>query len=278
MSEITIGLSSLPQTWTFSKEDLLSSYPESLITNILELSSDTYIEFTQPFITPQVMSVLVNISQHFIPTINPSISENLVKTGNYLNIDILAVIGSPKWAEICRLHGKTFTLPLEDKRGLFRTAVNYNYVELIDYLIKNGVDPCIDDNYAIQQASNYGYLSLVNRLLQDPRVNPGIPTKRGDTPIRWASCYGHINIVNRLLLDPRVDPSEGGDTPIHWACQGNHTLIVERLLQDPRVNTADTYRFVILRWLNSYKNGHDQIRLLISKLILLIKIHDYNLF
>ena len=36
------------------------------------------------------------------------------------------------------------------------------------------VNPSADDNCAIQSASTNGYLAVVNRLLQDPRVDPSV--------------------------------------------------------------------------------------------------------
>ena len=78
-------------------------------------------------------------------------------------------------------------------------------------------------------ASQYGHLNVVNRLLDDPRVDPSI---KRDKALRDAVRGGHLNIVNRLLEDPRVNPNEA----LHNAIFGNNLDIVLRFLQDPRTN------------------------------------------
>ena len=54
-------------------------------------------------------------------------------------------------------------------------------------------------------ASENGHLHIVDRLLQDSRVDP---SDRNNCAIGWASLKGHLHIVERLLQDPRVDPSD----------------------------------------------------------------------
>ena len=54
---------------------------------------------------------------------------------------------------------------------IIKTADNGN-VELLDILIEIGEDPSTKNNAAIRQASENGHLLVVNRLLEDPRVDP----------------------------------------------------------------------------------------------------------
>jgi surface antigen len=54
-----------------------------------------------------------------------------------------------------------------------------------------------------------------------------------------ASRYGHIAVVERLLQDPRVDPSADDDDAFDLASKYGHVAVVNRLLQDPRVNKLD---------------------------------------
>ena len=49
---------------------------------------------------------------------------------------------------------------------------------------------------------------------------------------------GHLSIVERLLQDTRVDPSGNGNADIRNACENRHIEIVERLLQDHRVDPS----------------------------------------
>ncbi len=41
---------------------------------------------------------------------------------------------------------------------------------------------------------------------------------------------GHLSIVDRLLADPRVDPSDYDNYAIHGAASDGHLSVVERLL------------------------------------------------
>ena len=54
--------------------------------------------------------------------------------------------------------------------------------------------------------------------------------------IRWASQNGYIAVVERLLQDRRVDPSAYNNEAIHLASKFGHVAIANRLLQDPRVS------------------------------------------
>jgi hypothetical protein len=83
-------------------------------------------------------------------------------------------------------------------------------------------------------ASENGHLAVVERLLQDPRVDP---SALDNGAIQMASYGGHLAVVERLLQDPRVDPSDSGNNwAIQHASEGGHLAVVERLLQDSRVD------------------------------------------
>ncbi len=53
-------------------------------------------------------------------------------------------------------------------------------------------------------------MDIVNRLLQDTHVNP---SALSNLAIRVASEKGYVNVVDRLLQDPRVDLS---NLPFVW--------------------------------------------------------------
>jgi hypothetical protein len=112
-------------------------------------------------------------------------------------------------------------------------------LEIVNKLLQDPrVDPGARNNLAIEFAADYGHLAVVNRLLQDPRVDPG---RHYSATIRWASLHGHLAIVNRLLEDPRVDPSAEHNDAILWASENGHIEVVKRLLQDERVRTRGTW-------------------------------------
>ena len=123
----------------------------------------------------------------------------------------------------------------EEKWPYFRNAVQYGNVEWMDILILAGVDTTAKNNEAIVLASKYGHLSIVDRLLQDPRADPSAD---GNYAIRSASENGHLPVVDRLLQDARVDPSAEGNQAICAASRNGHLSIVNRLLQDKRVDPS----------------------------------------
>jgi hypothetical protein len=73
---------------------------------------------------------------------------------------------------------------------------------------------------------------VVNRLLQDPRVDP---SAQDNAAILEASGNGLIDVVNRLLQDLRVDPSAQDNQAIRWAFHNGRIDVVSRLLADDRV-------------------------------------------
>ena len=75
-------------------------------------------------------------------------------------------------------------------------------------------------------ASLNGHLAVVERLLEDSRVDPSADRNRA---IRMASQNGHLPVVERLLEDSRVDPSAQDNWAIKLASQNGHSAVVERL-------------------------------------------------
>ena len=150
-----------------------------------------------------------------------------------------------------RLHSDFSNYTNEEllNRGII-DASDMGDVEIVDELIKRGVDPTASNNYAIRLASSGGHLAVVNRLLQDPRVDP---TADDNLAIRFASSGGHLAVVNRLLQDPRVDPTADDNLAIQWASSNGHLAVVNRLLQHPDVDpTAGNNAAIRL----ASSNGH----------------------
>jgi hypothetical protein len=103
----------------------------------------------------------------------------------------------------------------------------------------------------LETAARHGRLDTVNRLLQDPRVDP---SANDNLAIRWAARHGHLDVMNRLLQDPRVDPSAKDNETIRYIFASNGRLdVVNRLLQDPRVDPSDNDNYAIRR---AAENGH----------------------
>jgi ankyrin repeat protein len=73
-----------------------------------------------------------------------------------------------------------------------------------------------------------------------------VPSADNNLAIRWASDRGHIDIVNRLLEDLRVDPSADNNLAIRWASDRGHIDIVNRLLEDLRVYNDERIKIKIM--------------------------------
>eukprot|EP01117_Protostelium_nocturnum_P019131 TRINITY_DN8202_c0_g2_i3.p1 TRINITY_DN8202_c0_g2~~TRINITY_DN8202_c0_g2_i3.p1 ORF type:complete len:433 (-),score=97.27 TRINITY_DN8202_c0_g2_i3:111-1409(-) len=96
-------------------------------------------------------------------------------------------------------------------------------------------NPSDQQNNAIINASSEGHLEVVERLLEDERVDP---SDQQNKAIINASFRGHLEVVERLLKDKRVDPSDQRNKAIINASWG-HLEVVERLLEDERVDPSD---------------------------------------
>lgn len=195
---------------------------------------DIDIEINMPFITMEVMDILLSIVN--TSTIPPVKSyKGLVTAGHYLGIDLLVIIGSPQYGYFIKEYPDINIIDIEPDQisDTLRYAVMNNYISMVEYLIRNGVDLNIHGDNAIWEASGYGHLQMVNLLLKDERINP---QSGGNFPIAISAEYGHLSVVDRLLQDPRVDPSVFENSTIIITSQNGHIDVVRRLLLDPRVN------------------------------------------
>jgi hypothetical protein len=68
--------------------------------------------------------------------------------------------------------------------------------ELVKKILKSGVNPAADDNYAIKLAAYKGRTEIVRLLLGDSRVDP---SAHYNEAINLAAGRGHIEIVKLLL-------------------------------------------------------------------------------
>lgn len=114
-------------------------------------------------------------------------------------------------------------------------ALNCGHLEVVNKLLDDTRVDLEDRNHAVVVASETGYLEILNRLLQDERVDPS-GERSNNLAIRRAATNGHLEVVNRLLEDDRVDPSAGNNQAIKQAAINGHLEVVNRLLQDKRVD------------------------------------------
>ena len=96
----------------------------------------------------------------------------------------------------------------EESDNLYRACGTGN-VEMVNRCIENGIDPSSYNNAAIRIACEGGYIDMseedyidvINRLLQDKRVDP---SAESNSAIKNAIKYGKISVVDLLLQDKRV--------------------------------------------------------------------------
>jgi surface antigen len=117
-----------------------------------------------------------------------------------------------------------------------RWAAENGHLAVVERLLQDRrVDPSAGDNYAVRLAAQNGHLAVVQRLLQDERVDP---SACNNYAVRLAAMNGHLVVVDRLLQDERVDPSAGDNHAVEWAARYGHLAVVDRLLEDDRVDAA----------------------------------------
>ena len=105
--------------------------------------------------------------------VNPSIAYDLIRSGDYLNIEPLVIIGDHQWndfvleSDFCHTKNQgqehypnvnIFMIQPGDAYEEFIYAVDHDYLSLVDYLLNIGVDPSRGRNMAIRRVSEAGYL------------------------------------------------------------------------------------------------------------------------
>jgi hypothetical protein len=117
--------------------------------------------------------------------------------------------------------------------SLFLTSCrNGNVKKIKELLCDSRVDPCVNNNEAIRDASKRGQHYTVRALLDDDRVDPSALKNEA---IGEASDRGHVDVVKMLLGDNRVDASDDNNYAIRWASLYNHYEIVHLLMKNEKV-------------------------------------------
>lgn len=153
-------------------------------------------------------------------------------------------------------------------RGIVAAAAAGHAAVLECFLGDSRIDAA-GRTYALFAACEHGQLSVVERLLADPLVDPGAAHPKAaasavcedgrrryfrdvydpyetlrstksqrfsDEALRLAAAGGHLAVVERLLADPRVSPvSSMSSLPFEAAVLRAHVDVARRLLADPRL-------------------------------------------
>lgn len=97
------------------------------------------------------------------------------------------------------LFGQTQSQPDATKIKEFKVLVSAGKIDLIKKFITDGLDPSVDDNYAIKTAVNLSNIKLIELLLTHDQVDP-------NCALKLACDTGLVNIVKQILNHPKVKP------------------------------------------------------------------------
>jgi hypothetical protein len=151
-------------------------------------------------------------------------------------------ITSPSSSDCCKTRGASTSA-----RDNFAVAAN-GHLDVVERLLQDvRVDPSAKNNEAVRMASQFG------RLLQDERVDP---SANNNYAIGFGAQNGHLDVVERLLQDVRVDPSADDNDAVAWAAGNGHLAVAERLLQDKRVDPSANNNYAVQL---AAQNGHHAV-------------------
>ena len=241
----TITLTEHKCSKTFTRENFLSVFPNSMISNALELTSDVNIDITQPFVIPEVLDILHLMCEEGEMNYqsNDAIRANVDKSANYLGIDLLAVVNDPKFQELSWWQGglnlSSREWVLANSKGLLRHACSTGDMPLLRHIISQGVDPSTNPDIMSSR-----HPEVMTFLLADPRVDPSVNKNRA---LESAIDRDDLEMVKRLMAHPRITSPDGFFWQAFSAGTRFHMEIFKFLLADPRVDMS--------QWLYTYTYG-----------------------
>ncbi|KAI0421681.1 ankyrin repeat-containing domain protein [Xylaria grammica] len=118
-------------------------------------------------------------------------------------------------------------------------------------------------------AAKKGHDAVVKLLIENDRVNLNAPdSESGWTSLSWAAANGHDSAVNLLLEKAEVDPDpkdiEYGRTPLSWAAERGHKAVVEALLRRNEVDVDSKSKYGRTPLWFSRERGQEEIVKLLS--------------
>ena len=128
-----------------------------------------------------------------------------------------------------------------EARGVTNLSDNPEDLERVNELLDEGKDPTDNDYEMFHDAVEEGQLNVVNRLLDDPRVDPSV---LDNYALDRAVYLGFTKIVELLLGDKRVgdvkgdyeDPTDGG--LLSSAVEYEYYDIFDLLIKDKRFDPS----------------------------------------
>lgn len=109
----------------------------------------------------------------------------------------------------------------------------FNGSASVDDFSRKGFNLSTYGQHILNWAIEYTPLEFVNRLLQEPKIDPSAALV-----IACSAWFPQIDMINLLLSDKRVDPSANDNAAIRKASSNERLNIVERLLDESRVRDS----------------------------------------
>ncbi|KAI8825527.1 hypothetical protein BJ741DRAFT_583870 [Chytriomyces cf. hyalinus JEL632] len=119
-------------------------------------------------------------------------------------------------------------------------ACENNHTSLVDLLLMHmpTLFASFDNNTCLRHAASNRYPEIA-RLRLDCQQDAGDPSCLNNTSLRNAAERGYVEIVERLLQDVRVDAGAQGNAAIRLSAERGHAQVVELLLKTQGVDPAD---------------------------------------
>ena len=108
-------------------------------------------------------------------------------------------------------------------------SCRFNRIDCVKLLlIQHYLKIDLDENEALEEASEFGNDEIVSLLLTDGRFNPD----SGESEcLQLAASNGHLKVVQILLDDGRCDPSSMDNFALVNSCRNGHLDVVKLLLE-----------------------------------------------
>jgi ankyrin repeat protein len=154
-----------------------------------------------------------------------------------------------------KLEKGEFDSEVRKDRALF-WAARKSSLHSVRVLLQHGANPNIigiDRDIPLTISAQYGYLSVVQILLNDPRTEVTARGRSGRSALSYAAGNGHLEIVEALMERGACRPDDqdyAQRTPLFWAVQADHESIVQSFLKQPSVdvNQVDKTGRSVLSW------------------------------
>ena len=270
---ITIRLVPYNYSLDLPRDELLHTFPESLLSKALEQDpSATQIDIPNRDVTPASLNALSSIlTTHKIPIVKPDPS--YIRASNYLNIDILTALADPELNKFLRSYSDINLLDIPplppSPHSLERMRVSIDeptYFSILRFGTKSKATYIMwyvfryikpeTDNLSFMLACVFGGYGTVKYLLD--RVDPGavvldeadyqqylhpddyirniVREVRRNQALYLATALGHSDIVEVLLSDKRVSY----DSPRIYkgASNSNNLDVAYLIVSDPRADQS----------------------------------------